>query len=112
MDDYTALSDDLLEDFIESGNCQEKQSSKDIEGTNFKILSRICGKIKGLRFKILEFYRVMLLQTFKNFDPKLSNSLRCAEDEVGKLFWNTYDQSSSHGLNRCYILQLVLMGIL
>ena len=49
MDDYTALSDDLLEDFIESGNCQEKQSSKDIEGTNFKILSRICGKIKGLR---------------------------------------------------------------
>ena len=71
MDDYTALSDDSLEDFIESGNCQEKQSSKDIEGT---------------RFKILEFYRVMLLQTFKNFDPKLSNSLRCAEDEVGKLF--------------------------
>ena len=97
MDDYTALSDDSLEDFIESGNCQEKQSSKDIEGT---------------RFKILEFYRVMLLQTFKNFDPKLSNSLRCAEDEVGKLFWNTYGQSSSHGLNRCYILQLVLMGIL
>ena len=71
MDDYTALSDDSLEDFIESGNSQEKQSSKDIEGT---------------RFKILEFYRVMLLQTFKNFDPKLSNSLRCAEDEVGKLF--------------------------
>ena len=71
MDDYTALSDDSLEDFIESGNCQEKQSSKDIEGT---------------RFKILEFDRVMLLQTFKNFDPKLSNSLRCAEDEVGKLF--------------------------
>ena len=71
MDDYTALSDDSLEDFIESGNCQEKQSSKDIEGT---------------RFKILEFDRAMLLQTFKNFDPKLSNSLRCAEDEVGKLF--------------------------
>ena len=71
MDDYTALSDYSLEDFIESGNCQKKQNSKDIEGT---------------RFKILEFYRVMLLQTFKNFDPKLSNSLRCAEDEVGKLF--------------------------
>ena len=71
MDDYTALSGYSLEDFIESGNCQEKQNSKDIEGT---------------RFKILEFYRVMLLQTFKNFDPKLSNSLRCAEDEVGKLF--------------------------
>ena len=65
-----------------------------------------------LRFKILEFYRVMYLHTFKNFDQKLSNSLWCAENKVGKLFWNTYDPSSSHGLNRCYILQLVLMGIL
>ena len=74
MDDYTAFSDDSFEDFIESGNCQEKQNSKDIEGTNFKILSKICGEIKGLRFKILEFYQVMLLQTFKNFDQKLSNS--------------------------------------
>ena len=45
MDDYTALSDDSFEDFIVSGNCQEKQNSKDIEGTNFKILSRIYGKI-------------------------------------------------------------------
>ena len=25
MDDYTALSDDSLQDFIVSGNCQEKQ---------------------------------------------------------------------------------------
>ena len=45
MDDYTALSDDSLDGFIVSGNCQEKQNSKDIEGTNLKILSRICGKI-------------------------------------------------------------------
>ena len=45
MVDYTALSDDSFEDFIVSGNCQEKQNSKDIEGTNLKILSRICGKI-------------------------------------------------------------------
>ena len=30
MDDYTALSDDSCEDFIESANCQEKQNSKDI----------------------------------------------------------------------------------
>ena len=45
MDDYNALSDDSFDDFIVSGNCQEKQNSKDIEGTNLKILSRICGKI-------------------------------------------------------------------
>ena len=45
MDDYTALSDDSFDDFIVSGNCQEKQNSKDIEGTNFKLLSRNCGKI-------------------------------------------------------------------
>ena len=45
MDDYTALSDDSFDDFIVSANCQEKQNSKDIEGTNLKILSRICGKI-------------------------------------------------------------------
>ena len=98
MDDYTALSDDSFEDFIVSGNCPEKQNSKDTEGTNFKVLSRICGKISpenspegihflvNLRCKILEFYRVMLMQTFKHFDQKLSNSLRYADDEVGKLF--------------------------
>ena len=45
MDDCTALSDHSLEDFIVSGNCQEKQNSKDIENANLKILSRICGKI-------------------------------------------------------------------
>ena len=45
MDDYIALSHDSSTDFIVTGNCQEKQNSKDIEGTNFKILSRICGKI-------------------------------------------------------------------
>ena len=45
MDDCTALSGHSLEDFIVSGNCQEKQNSKDIEGANLKILSRICGKI-------------------------------------------------------------------
>ena len=31
MDNYTALSDDSFDDFIVSGNCQEKQNSKDIE---------------------------------------------------------------------------------
>ena len=30
MDDYTALSDNSCEDFIESANYQEKQNSKDI----------------------------------------------------------------------------------
>ena len=45
MDDYTALSDDSFDDFIVSANCQEKQNSKDIEGTNLKNLSKICGKI-------------------------------------------------------------------
>ena len=45
MDDYAVLSDHSFDDFIVSGNCQEKQNSKDIEGTNLKILSRICGKI-------------------------------------------------------------------
>ena len=45
MDNYTALSDDSFENFIGSRNCQEKQNSKDIEGTNFKVLSRICDKI-------------------------------------------------------------------
>ena len=45
MDDYTALSDDSLDDFIVSGNSQEKQNSKDIEGTYLEILSRICDKI-------------------------------------------------------------------
>ena len=38
MDDYTALSDNSFQDFIGSGNCQEKQNNKDIEGTNLKIL--------------------------------------------------------------------------
>ena len=41
MDDYTGLLDDSFNDFIISGNCQEKLNSKDIEGT---IFSRICGK--------------------------------------------------------------------
>ena len=45
MVDYTALSDDSFDDFIVSGNFQAKQNRKDIEGTNLKILSRICGKI-------------------------------------------------------------------
>ena len=45
MDGYTALLEDSFDHFIVSGNCQEKQNSKDIEGTNLKILSRICGKI-------------------------------------------------------------------
>ena len=45
MDACIALSENLSDDFIVSGNCQEKQNSKDIEGKNFKILSRICGKI-------------------------------------------------------------------
>ena len=35
MINYTALSDDSFGDFIVSGNCQEKQNRKDIEGTNF-----------------------------------------------------------------------------
>ena len=38
MDDYTALSDSSFDDFIVSGNCQEKQNNKDTEGTNLKIL--------------------------------------------------------------------------
>ena len=50
MDDYTALSDDSLDDFIVSGDCQEKQNSKDTEGTNLKILSRICSKISPQDF--------------------------------------------------------------
>ena len=45
MDDCTALSDDSFDDFIVSANSQEKQNSKDTEGTNLKILSRICDKI-------------------------------------------------------------------
>ena len=45
MVDYIALSDDSFGDFIVSANCQEKQNRKDIEGTNLKILSKICGKI-------------------------------------------------------------------
>ena len=45
MVDCTALSDDSFDDFIVSGNCQEKQNRKDIEGTNLKILSIICCKI-------------------------------------------------------------------
>ena len=44
MDDYTTLSGDSFNDFIVSGNCQEKLNSKDIEGT---IFSRICGKISS-----------------------------------------------------------------
>ena len=49
MDDYTALSDDSFDDFKVSGSCQENRTVK-------------------LRFKILEFYRVMLLRRFNNFD--------------------------------------------
>ena len=45
MVDYTALSDNLFDDFIVSGNGREKQNSKDTEGTNLKILSKSCGKI-------------------------------------------------------------------
>ena len=45
MDDYTGLSDHSFDDFIVSGNFREKQNSKDTEGTNLKIHSRICGKI-------------------------------------------------------------------
>ena len=46
MVDYIALSDDSFDDLIVSGNCQEeKQNRKDLEDTNLKILSRICGKI-------------------------------------------------------------------
>ena len=46
MDDYSALSGDSFDDFLVSGNCQKKkQISKNIEGKNLKILSRICGKI-------------------------------------------------------------------
>ena len=45
MVDYTVLLDDSFDDFIVSANCQEKQNSKDVEGTNLKILSKICGKI-------------------------------------------------------------------
>ena len=41
MDDYTALSDDSIQDFIVSGNCQEKQNNKE----TWKFFSRICGKI-------------------------------------------------------------------
>ena len=122
MINYTALSDDSFGDFIVSGNCQEKQNRKDIEGTNFwkfslefllrfflKTLPEGIHFLVKLRFKILEFYPFMLLHIFKTFDQKLSSLLRCTEDEVGKLFWNTYDPSSSRRLNRCYIL--VLMGI-
>ena len=45
MDACIALSENLSDDFIVSGNCQEKQNSKDIGRTNLKILSRICGRI-------------------------------------------------------------------
>ena len=45
MVDYTALSDNLFDDFIVSGNGREKQNSKDTEGTNLTILSKSCGKI-------------------------------------------------------------------
>ena len=36
MDDCTALSDDSFDDFIVTRNFQEKQNSKDIEGTTWK----------------------------------------------------------------------------
>ena len=47
MDGYTALSDDSFDDFMVSGNYQESRTVK-------------------LRFKILEFYPVMLLHIFKS----------------------------------------------
>ena len=50
MDDYIALSDDSFDDFIVSGNCQERQNSKDTEGTNLNILSRICSQISPQDF--------------------------------------------------------------
>ena len=121
------LSDDSFDDFIVSGNCQEKQNSKDIERLKvqtwkffLELVVRFLLKnlpegihfLIKLKFKILEFYSLVLLHTFNNFDQKLSNSLRRAEDKVGTFFWNTYFPSFSRGLNRCYILQLVLMDIL
>ena len=127
MDNYTALSDDSFDDFIVSGNCQEKQKSKDIERLKvqtwkffLELVVRFLLKnlpegihfLIKLKFTILEFYSLVLIHTFNNFDQKLSNSLRRAEDKVGTFFWNTYVPSFSRGLNRCYILQLVLMDIL
>ena len=50
MDDYIALSDHSFDDFIVSGNCQERQNSKDTEGTNLNILSRICSQISPQDF--------------------------------------------------------------
>ena len=34
INDYTALWDDSFDDYIVSGNCQEKQNNKGIEDTN------------------------------------------------------------------------------
>ena len=67
MDGYTALSNDSFDDFIVSGNYQESRTVK-------------------LRFKILEFIPSYAPSHVQTFDQKLSNSLRCAEGEVGRLF--------------------------
>ena len=124
MDDYTALSDDSFDSFIVSGNCRKNRTVKTMKVQTWKFFLEFVVRflqktfregihfLVKLAFNILEIYPVILLHTFKNFDQNLSNTLRYAEDEVGKLFRNTFDPSSSLGLNRCYILQLVLMSIL
>ena len=113
MDDYAALSDHSK---VQTVKTLKVQTWKFFLEFAVRFLLKILPEgnhfLVKLRLKILEFYSVILLHTFQNFDQKLSNLLRCAEDEVGKLFWNTFDPSSSRGLNRCYILQLMLMGIL
>ena len=38
MNECTALSGDSFDDFIVSGNCQEKQNNKGIEVTNLRII--------------------------------------------------------------------------
>ena len=45
MDDYTALSDNLIDDFIVSGNFQEDIVIKTLKVQTWKDFSRICGKI-------------------------------------------------------------------
>ena len=45
MDDYTALSDDLIDDFIVSGHFQEDIVIKTLKVQTWKDFSRICGKI-------------------------------------------------------------------
>ena len=45
MDDYTAFSDNLIDDFIVSGNFQEDIAIKTLKVQTWKDFSRICGKI-------------------------------------------------------------------